>query len=230
MALSSDAEAVQEGAVEGSTDLVPSEVTDDQNTLPAVVEPETAMAGLAGGGLTGGPLGIPTRDELNDLLRFGKLLMASGVFQDLKGAAQAAVKVIAGRSFGLDPIQSQHAFSIINGQLSQRAKFQSALIKRSRAYDYRVVKLDENVCEMEWLHKRDGEWQVCGTSSFSKEDAARAGLGKSQSGRAGAWQMYPRSMLFARALTQGATWFCPHLLMGPGFAGDDLDTCGEVED
>lgn len=196
--------------------------------------PEQALTALAGEGLTGGPLGIPTRDELNDLLRFGKLLMASGMFQDLQGAAQAAVKIIAGRSFGLDPIQSQQAFYCVQGRLAPYARFQAALVKRSGRYRYRATELTEQAVELEWSERDGAEWQVIGTSRFTLADAAKAGLGKSASGREGGWQKSPKSMLFARALTQGVTWYCPHLLLGHGFAAvgpdDDLAAWGEEEE
>lgn len=229
-------------AAEDADEIATREAATGGQLLPAIPEQASvALTALAGEGLTGGPLGIPTRDEMNDLLRFGKLLMASGMFHDLHGAAQAAVKIIAGRAFGLDPIQSQHAFYCVQGRLAPYARFQAALVKRSGRYRYRATELTEQAVELEWS-ERDrrpsatgwewSEWEVIGSSRFTLQDAARAGLGKSRSGQDGGWQKSPKSMLFARALTQGVTWFCPHLLLGGGFAApdDDLAAWGEEEE
>jgi len=224
----------------------PSEVEDDE------VEP-TAERGAAGAELAlvganevaalrsveppvSGPLAVPTEQELLALVKFGKVLYASGMFPDLQGAAQAVVKVLAGRSYGLGPIESQGAFCMVQGRLTQYAKFQSALIKRSRRFDYRVLQSTSELCELEWF-ERDGcrgeGWQSIGTSSFTLKEAASGGLGKSASGRPGAWQQFPKSMLFARALTQGVTWFCPHLTYGRGFNeghNDDLVAWGQDDE
>jgi hypothetical protein len=36
------------------------------------------------------------------------------------------------------------------------------------------------------------------------------------------WQKYPRNMLFARALTNGARWYCPGVYFGAVYSGDEL--------
>lgn len=216
----------------GSTELVRAE------EVPAeVVEAPVAVPAGELVATLGGAFGVPSREELRDLMAFSKVLVASGMFPDLQTVAQGIVKMVAGRAYGLDPVQSQQAFTMIQGRLSQAAKFQGALVKRSGTHDYRIERLTDQECRLEWLERQpDGEWRTLGHSAFTMEDAKRAGLGRSQSGKPGAWQMYPPDMLFARAVTRGATRFCAHLLWGPGFCGpgaaedDDLDAPVEGED
>ena len=48
------------------------------------------------------------------------------------------------------------------------------------------------------------EGKEIGKSSFTTKDAAKAGIINKA-----VWQNYPKNMLFARALSNGARFFCP---------------------
>jgi hypothetical protein len=56
-----------------------------------------------------------------------------------------------------------------------------------------------------------------GISTFSLDDARRAGLTSNPT-----WKSYPRNMLFARALSNGARWFCPDVFNGPVYTPEEL--------
>jgi len=217
-------------ATETEMEVVPSEVVNDN--LPAVLSDPQFLPAIRSD--------VPSKVELEDMIRYGKVLHASGMFSDLAGAAQAVVKMIAGRAFGLDAIQSQEAFVMVQGRLTQSAKFQAALIKRSPFWRIEIVEATDKACELAFFNRERevntdamSEWRCVGTCKFTIEDAQRAGLGKSASGRPGAWQTYPDRMLYARCLTKGANRFCPHLLMGPGFSANptqDFHDVGEASD
>ena len=51
-----------------------------------------------------------------DLFRMGQVLADSGYFQDARQAAQAIVKVMAGRELGFGPIASMTGIHIIQGR------------------------------------------------------------------------------------------------------------------
>jgi hypothetical protein len=139
---------------------------------------------------------IPT-----DAQSLGELLAASGYFTDARGAAQAAVKVMAGQELGFGPIASMTGIYIVKGRVTLSANLMAAAIKRQRPrYDYRVREHTAEFCSIEFL--QDGEH--LGESTYSMQDAQAAGLASSET-----WKKHPRNMLFARALSNGAKWYCP---------------------
>lgn len=75
----------------------------------------------------------------------------------------------------------------------------------------------------------DDEWAVQMESSFTSEDAKRAGLtGKDNHAK------YPRDMMFHRALTRGARESCPEVFFGAVYTPEELgarvDDYGDVLD
>ena len=135
-------------------------------------------------------------ERLADTLTLGKVLADSGFFPDTKTAAQAVVKVLAGRELGLGPIYSMTKVYIVKGKVQIAAEIMGACIKRDGRYDYRVTSHDNTKCVIEFFL---GSTKVY-TSEFSIEDAKRAKLLYPDSG----WEKFPKAMLFSKALSQGA--------------------------
>jgi hypothetical protein len=159
---------------------------------------------------------LPNHDKpptLAQTLGLGRVLAASGFFADTRGAAQAVVKIQAGREMGFGPIASMTGVNIIRGRITIGANLMAAAIRRSRRYDYRIRKHTDLVCEIEF--QLDG--QPIGTSSFTMEDARRAGLAHGEN-----WKKYPRNMLFAWEMSNGAKWHCPDVFGGPVYLPDEL--------
>ncbi len=157
-------------------------------------------------------------------------LFKSGYFKEVKAASQALAKVLAGVEFGIGPIASLQHIYAMDGKLSPSATLIAAIVKQTGRYRYRVLTHDDTACELEWLERVDGQWDVVGKSKFTIEEAKTAGLiGK------GAWKTYPSDMLFARALTRGARRFAPDAFGGapiysPEELGADVDGEGQVID
>jgi hypothetical protein len=171
------------------------------------------------------PAALPSVPAAQDPIALGQVLAQSGYFADARQAAQAAVKVLAGQELGLGPIAAMTGIHIVQGKVTLGANLIAALIRKSGRYDYRVAELTDLVCRIEFT---DGE-AVAGESSFSMDDAKRAGL----LGKPGPWQAHPRNMLFARAMSNGAKWFCPEIFAGapiytPDELGAQVDSDGEV--
>ncbi|MET0996902.1 MAG: hypothetical protein ABWY20_23820 [Mycobacterium sp.] len=102
---------------------------------------------------------------------------------------------------------------IVKGRVTLGANLIAALIKRHPRYDLRVVELSNERAEVAFL--QDGE--RLGTSEFTIQDANKAGL------RGDNWTHYPRNMLFARAVSNGAKWFVPDVFAGaPVYTPDEL--------
>jgi|GEM_PF-1216018 len=165
---------------------------------------------------------VPVRNEmtLQETMTLGDTLAKSGFFSDAKQAAQAVVKILAGRELGLGPIASMTGISIIKGQVSLGANLMATTVKRDPRYDYRVAKHDAEICSI--VFYQNGE--IVGTSTFTLDDADKAGLSGDN------WRKYPRNMLFARAMSNGVRWYCPDAFGGsPTYTPEELgaETDGE---
>jgi len=135
--------------------------------------------------------------------------MASGMFTDIKSQAQAVVKILAGRELGLAPLEAMTNLYIVNGKVACQAKVIGALIKKNNKYDYKVEKLDETECTIAFFQIEGGNRVELGKSTFTIKDAAKAGIVNKE-----VWKNYPRNMLFARALSNGARWYCSDAFCG----------------
>jgi hypothetical protein len=155
---------------------------------------------------------LAIRDDI-PLSELGGVLVKSGFFQDSKDVSQAIVKVLAGKELGFGPIASMTGVNIIKGRVSLSANLIASAIKRTRYYNYRIIKLTDKECELAFFENG----QEVGRSSFTAEDAKRAGLAGGDN-----WTKYPRNMLFARAISNGAKWYCPDVFGGPVYTPDEL--------
>jgi hypothetical protein len=153
-----------------------------------------------------------------DLQQLGALVASSAYFADAKEAAQAAVKIMAGAELGIGPIASMRGIDIIKGEVSLAAGMVAALVRRSGVYDYRVVEWTNEACEI--VFTRKGR-PLTPSSVFTLQDAERAGL------RGDNYRKFPRNMLFARAMTNGARVHCPEVFVGAVYTPDEL-VDGEV--
>jgi hypothetical protein len=152
-----------------------------------------------------------------DVMSLGEVLAKSGYFQDAQGAAQAVVKILAGQEMGFGPIASMTGINIIKGKVAPSANILAAAVKRSEKYDYTITSHGDEVCVIKfWQRGPSGDMVEIGESSFTKADAQAAGL------QGGNWVKYPRNMMFARAMSNGARWYCPDILGGPVYTPDEL--------
>lgn len=157
--------------------------------------------------------------SLADVRTLGEVLAKSGYFQDARDVAQAAVKVLAGQEVGLPPIAAMTGIYIVKGRVTFSAATMAALIKRSGRYSYRVIEHSDKACEIAFT----AAGQEIGRSRFTLDDAKRARLGGD------AWNGYPRNMLFARAMSNGARWYTPDVFGGPVYTPEELREGGADE-
>lgn len=166
----------------------------------------------------------PYGDTFGETARIGEVLAQSGFFKDTRSAAQAVVKVLAGRELGFGPIASMTGIHIIEGKVSVGANLMAAAVDRSPRYGYRVQTLTDERCSIEFV---DADGDRLGVSEFSTQDANRAGVGHRDN-----WRKHPRNMLFARAISNGVRWYCPGVFGGPVYVpeelGADVDADGEI--
>lgn len=154
-----------------------------------------------------------------DIMTLGRLLTQSGFFKDIKAASQAVVKVIKGQALGIDPISAMTEIHVVEGKVGLSAALMASLIQRSGRFSYRVSKLTDTAAAIIFFELTPAKaWKEIGRSRFTSDDAARAGLLK----RNPTYQFYPRNMLFARAMSNGARWFCPGVFGGPVYTPEEL--------
>lgn len=167
---------------------------------------------------------LALRGEMNldEVMALGQVLATSGYFKDASQQAQAVVKILAGRELGIGPVAAMTGIYIVQGRVTLSANLMASAIKRSGRYTYRVRRLDDAACEIEFFEAAES----IGVSSFTAEDARKAGTQN--------MNKFPRNMLFARAMSNGTKWFCPDLFAGPIYTPDELgaavDADGEVID
>ena len=168
----------------------------------------------------------PTGDL--SMMQVASAFAKSGYFPGVQHLAQAVVKMLAGKELGIPPVAAMQGVYIVQGRVGLSSNMIAALIKRSGRYDYRVKELTDQEAVLEFSQKGEEGWVSQGVSSFSIKDAQRAGIIRPAApGKLSAWQAYPRNMLFARALTNGARWFCPDVFnMGP-YTVEELEDAPE---
>ena len=156
----------------------------------------------------------PVPASYAEAMTVGNTLAASGFFADAKDGAQAAAKVIAGMELGIGPMAAMAGIYIVKGKVTLGANLIGGQIKRSGRYDFRVTRLDDTGCVIEFYDRGER----IGESSFTDADAKAAGLWGGQ----GPWKQHPRNMLYARAMSNGAKWYCPDVFAGPVYTPDEL--------
>ncbi len=145
----------------------------------------------------------------------------SGYFDDAKELAQAIVKVQAGAELGFGPFTSMAGIHVIKSKPTLSANLIATLIKNDPRYDYRVRKMEDTEVSIEFFE----EGESLGVSTFTAKDAQRANTQN--------MHKFPRNMLFARAMSNGAKWYTPGVFGGapvytPDELGADVDEDGNI--
>lgn len=156
----------------------------------------------------------PVPASYAEAIQVGGVLAQSGFFKDARSEAQAAAKVIAGMELGLGPMASLTGIHLVQDKITLSANLIAALIQRSGRYTYRVTVMEPEAVEIAFFEGG----KAIGRSAFTKADATAANLW----GKAGPWKQHPRNMLFARAMSNGAKWYCPDVFAGPVYTPDEL--------
>ena len=136
---------------------------------------------------------------------------AAGMTPEKKQAINA-VKIIAGNSLGLNPLDAMK-LHIVKGKITIGYQQLLAMIRRTPGYDYRIVENSIEAAEVEFF--RNG--QSLGTTRFDTADMQRAGLSGDN------WRKYPAQMRLSKAVSAGVSAHCPEVTGGPTYTPQDLD-------
>lgn len=152
-------------------------------------------------------MNIQTIDEL---ARVADMMAKSGYFKDVRDAAQAGVKIMAGQGWGIAAFDAITGIHVIQGKPAIGAGLMAAKVKGSGKYDYRVLELSGIACRIEFFQGTES----LGVSEFTLEDAKAAGTQN--------LQKYARNMLFARAMSNGVKWFVPDVFTQAVYVPEEL--------
>lgn len=147
----------------------------------------------------------------SDVMAIGKAFAESGMFPDIKSAAQAIVKIQCGQELGIGPFQSMSGIHIISGKPTIGAGVMAAMVKSSGKYNYRILEQTDKKCSIDYYEGKE----FIGNSTFTIEDAKKAGTKN--------LDKFPRNMLFARAMSNGVKWFTPDIFSGPVYVPEEME-------
>jgi hypothetical protein len=161
-------------------------------------------------------------NDLSEVMTFAQVAVRGGMF-GLRNIEEAASRILYGRELGMSAFMAIMSIDVIKGRPGLKAVSIASLIQNSGRFNYRKEKWTETECVLRFYE--NGE--EVGESSFTIADAKRAGLITKD----GNWEKYPKSMLFWRALTQGARAYCPAIFHGPIESIEELkEETGQVID
>jgi len=150
-----------------------------------------------------------------EIMSIGKAFAESGMFPDIKSAAQAIVKIQAGAELGIAPFAAMAGIHIISGKPTIGAGLMAAMVKSSNKYNYRISEQTEKKCSIDFYEGSE----FIGNSTFTIEDAKKAGTKNTDK--------FPRNMLFARAMSNGVKWYTPDVFAGPVYVPEEMESVGQ---
>lgn len=153
--------------------------------------------------------------SFQDIMSIGKAFAESGMFADIKSAAQAVVKIQAGQELGIAPFAAMSGIHIIAGKPTVGAGIMAAKVKASGKYDYEVIQMDEKVCSLDFFQGK----KKLGNSKFTIEDAKKANTKN--------MDKFPKNMLFARAMSNGVRWYTPDIFTSPVYTPEEMQSVTE---
>lgn len=156
-------------------------------------------------------------NDLQEVYSLAEVLARSGYFTDARGAAQAVVKILAGREMGFPAIASMTGIHIVEGKPVIGSHLLAAAIRKSGTYDFEILEHTDQVCAVRFKRRQaDGSWKdLEPVERLTLEEAVEKGWTVTHSGKPKpAWRMTPKNMLFARVISNGYKFHCPNLFDG----------------
>jgi hypothetical protein len=161
----------------------------------------------------------PRRDAT--VMELASIIAGSRDFPECRTPEKAAVRILAGREMGVGPIASIIGIRVQAGRVSMDAALMAGCIERSEMYAYKVMEHTPEKCLLHFFKKSPPGLPSTDAgpmfSEFTMADAHTAGLDQKA-----IWKAYPRNMLFARALSNGARWFCAGIFGGSIYNHEEL--------
>lgn len=143
-------------------------------------------------------------EEFKSTKQLCELLMKEPSYQALGPQGIFAI-IETSKALGIDPrLALGGGLYYVRGKVEMSARMMNALIRSKKHSITRDKRSDDKICILHGKRSDNGDtW----TESFSIEEADRAGLLKNPT-----WKIYPKDMLFARALSRLARQLFPDVI------------------
>lgn len=144
-------------------------------------------------------------DDIEIVGKFEKLASQLKKLPSMSKYSESDILMIIfkGRELQMSPLEAIEQIYLINGRPCMSAQAMNSRI-RQLGHSVKVSKWDEKTCIVVGKRKDSGDEMSC---TYSLDDAKRAGLLGRQN-----WQNHPKSMLYARAISQLARSLFPDCL------------------
>lgn len=153
--------------------------------------------------------------DLKETQSLCELLLQTSHYEKLGRAGIFAI-IQTAKSLGIDPrLAIGGGLYFVKGKVEMSSRMMAALIRAKKHSITRDSKSDDTICI---LHGKRSDTNDCWTESFSMEEAKKAGLLikklDKNTGREidGPWNLFPRDMLYARALSRLARQLFPDVI------------------
>ncbi len=165
------------------------------------------------------PRGPVSQDDWAMLRKVAETVVATEFVPKALRGRKAAVMacLLYGRELGLGPMKSLQEVDMIDGQPSESAALQTAMIRKA---GHRVGREEIRDDKGEIVGMRAHGRRKDGTEdsyTFTLEMAQRAGLTGKQN-----WAKYPEAMLHARSVSQLARFLFSDVFLGSVYTGEEL--------
>lgn len=179
--------------------------------------------------------------ENTELVPVGNIMELAGIVQK-SGLVQAnveniAVRMLIGRTLGLEPIQAVLGVDIITirnretGEVTSnifvKPKLLAAKLQQSGKYRYVVKEITREKAEIEFFERVDGAWQSLGVATYTMEEAMESGIAKQGGKVKYNYEKLPKEMLFYRCMQRGISMFCPEVVFGLPLYAEGVEEWGE---
>jgi hypothetical protein len=179
-------------------------------------------------------LGRPIQ-SLDEAWRLSKALsMANLMPYNLRGKDPDVLAILLyGQDLGLSPMQSIQGIYVVEGRPSISAQLWLALVRRA---GHRVSVL-EHTAETCTVHIVRGDTGEEHKATFTLAEAVAAKrveiregkpFARSEKGKPLPWELYPRAMLLARAVSQCCRFIAPEIALG-FYSQDEVEEIAERE-
>lgn len=140
-------------------------------------------------------IGIPSEHEIMVYHTIAKQAVDSKFYKGIGDQSGIMMIMLAARELGIPAMQALNGgLNIISGKVEISARMMNALIRKA-GHSITVKESNDKICTLEGKRCDNND---TATSSFSFEEATRAGLVK----QGGGWTKFPKDMCFARALSR----------------------------
>lgn len=175
-------------------------------------------------------------DSFDEVYRLAKNLALAGLMpRDLRGKAPDVTAIILyGQDLGLSPMQAIQGIYVVEGRPSLSAQLWLALVRRA-GHKVAVLEHSAEKCSVHITRGDDPTQEH--TATWTIQDAVNANRvqyrdgklwARSKEGKPLPWELYPKAMLLARAVSECCRFIAPEIALG-FYTPDEVEEIAERE-